>query len=202
MITGWKFCLLYSICFIFVSTAHAHKLNLFAFEEDGQIFVEGYFSSGIKPKGGKIVVLDNTGKVLFQGETDKEGGYIFAKPNVNEYRIELDAGLGHKTALGMKAGEIISQEEDQALGNTAHLIASGSHNESEKTSGTSGNSAAEVSNEQLKSIIKQAVAEATRPLAREISELKTKTKLSDIVGGIGFIFGMLGIFAYLKARKG
>ncbi len=198
MITGWKFCLLYLICFIFVSTAHAHKLNIFAFEEDGKIFVEGYFSSGIKPKGGKIVVLDHTGKVLFQGETDKEGGYIFAKPSANEYRIELDAGLGHKTALGMKAGEIVSQEEDQASGNIAH-VASDANNESEKNF---GNSTAEVPNEQLKSIIRQAVAEATRPLAREISELKTKTNFSDIVGGIGFILGMLGIFAYLKARKG
>jgi hypothetical protein len=45
------------------------------------------------------------------------------------------------------------------------------------------------------------VAEGVLPLAREISELKERRGFSDIVGGIGFIVGVLGIVAYLKARQ-
>jgi len=188
------------VFFMFIGHAHAHKLNMFAFEEENQIFVEGYFSDGVKPKVGKVSVLDNAGNVLLTGETDEDGGYIFPKPSVNEYRIELVTGLGHKTALGMKAGEVVSKDESKALG----IELEGSH--AEEISAEETNSTPEVStdisNAELRSIVKQAVAEATRPLAREISELKNKTGLSDIVGGIGFILGLLGIFAYLKARKG
>ncbi len=189
MNSAWKFSLLCLTLLVLMSSAHAHKLNLFAFEEAGKIFVEGYFSDGIKPKTGKIKVFDSTGTLLYEGKTDNDGSYVFPKPNVNEYRIELDAGLGHKSALGMKGGEIFSKEEDQASG-------------SKELHSASNTMLALGSNDELRSIVRQAVAEATRPLAREIAELKTKTKFSDIVGGIGFILGLLGIFAYLTARKG
>jgi hypothetical protein len=49
--------------------------------------------------------------------------------------------------------------------------------------------------------MRKAVAEGVLPLAREISELKERRGFSDIVGGIGFIVGILGIVAYLKARQ-
>ena len=49
--------------------------------------------------------------------------------------------------------------------------------------------------------IRLAVFEATKPLAREISELKDKIRTSDIIGGIGFIVGLLGFYAFLKFRK-
>ena len=55
--------------------------------------------------------------------------------------------------------------------------------------------------QEVKAIVQQAVNDAVRPLAKEISELKNKTGLSDIVGGIGILLGVLGGFAYLKARK-
>ena len=56
-------------------------------------------------------------------------------------------------------------------------------------------------NSELASIVRSAVAQANRPLAREIAELKNKARMSDIIGGVGFIVGLLGLYGYLKARK-
>ena len=50
-------------------------------------------------------------------------------------------------------------------------------------------------------MVRKAVAQGVLPLAREISELKERRGFSDIVGGIGFIAGLLGVFAYVKARQ-
>jgi hypothetical protein len=36
---------------------------------------------------------------------------------------------------------------------------------------------------------------------REIDELKERRGVSDIIGGIGIIMGVGGLFLYLKARK-
>jgi hypothetical protein len=51
-------------------------------------------------------------------------------------------------------------------------------------------------------LVESAVGQAIRPLMREVSEMKERRGFSDIVGGIGFIFGIVGVFFYLKARKG
>ena len=40
-----------------------------------------------------------------------------------------------------------------------------------------------------------------RPVMRNISEMREEKSLAEIVGGIGFIFGLMGIYFYLKARK-
>ena len=38
-------------------------------------------------------------------------------------------------------------------------------------------------------------------LRREIHELKTTIRLRDILGGIGYILGLVGLFMYFKAKE-
>jgi len=45
------------------------------------------------------------------------------------------------------------------------------------------------------------VGKAIMPLMRSISELKERSSFSDLIGGIGFIVGILGVFFYIKAKK-
>jgi nickel transport protein len=94
----------------------------------------------------------------------------------------VDAGLGHVVTASLEGGEMTSVTADPS---TAVAGASGS------MAAVSG----------LDAQIKRAVAEANRPLARELSALKNKVYTSDIIGGIGFIVGFLGLYAFLKARK-
>jgi hypothetical protein len=64
-------------------------------------------------------------------------------------------------------------------------------------------SAAEGVNEaELEKMIEGAVARKIKPLQREISDLKETIRLHDILGGIGFILGIMGIsFYFLGVRK-
>jgi hypothetical protein len=50
-------------------------------------------------------------------------------------------------------------------------------------------------------MVQKAVGQSLRPVMRALDELKQRRTISDILGGIGIIMGIGGLFLYLKARK-
>lgn len=46
-----------------------------------------------------------------------------------------------------------------------------------------------------------ALARQLRPLREQIDALENRTRLSDIIGGIGAIFGLFGCYAWIAARR-
>lgn len=164
-------------CLFFISSqVYAHKLNVFAFVEGNQVNVEGYFSDGIPARNAKITVTDKEGNLVYEGRADEKGQHQFQTPQQSELLIKIDAGLGHIGIYHFGADDVAAAKSSSAS----------------MTSTAGSASSAD---------IQKAVTEAIKPLAREISELKQKSRMSDIIGGIGYIFGILGLFAYLKYRK-
>ncbi|MDH5545408.1 MAG: hypothetical protein OEZ43_07445 [Gammaproteobacteria bacterium] len=162
--------------------AQAHKLNIFTYAESGKIFVESYFSDGIIPKDAKVTVSDGDNAMLLEGVVNEEGNYTFATPSVKKIQIKVDAGLGHIVKATLEGGEMTSVSADPS-------------------NAVSDDATSSTASSGIDAQIRKAVADANRPLARELSELKNKVYTSDIVGGVGFIVGILGVFAFLKARK-
>lgn len=50
--------------------------------------------------------------------------------------------------------------------------------------------------------IEDAVSRAIAPLREQIAEERSRVHLRDAVGGIGYIVGLMGAIAYVKARRG
>lgn len=165
----------------FSGVAHAHKLNIFTYVESGKVFVESYFSDGIVPKDATVTVKDENGRELISDKVNDEGSYTFDVPKADSISIMIDAGLGHVVTAKLEGGEMSSVTSDMS-------------------NPTAGSATGTVSTD-LEAQIRKAVAEGNKPLARELSELKNKVYTSDIVGGIGFIIGILGLYAFFKARK-
>ena len=103
------------MCFMLVSAfvillgsgvAMAHKVNVFAYAEAGQIYTESYFPDGGKVEGGKVLVYDSQGKLLLEGVTDKEGQFNFAIPKVDDLTIVIEATMGHKNSFKLKKAEV------------------------------------------------------------------------------------------------
>lgn len=184
---------------VFSGSALAHKVNMFANVEGGRIVVEGYFADGKKAKDATIQVFAPDGTKLLQGKADGEGIFSFDVPQVTDLRISLYAGMGHRTEYTVPAAEL--QGAAGAAGSaTAGDGLAGDGMETPTASSPAATSAA-VDPAEIRAIVQQAVGESLTPVMRSISELKEQKSFSDIVGGIGFIVGLLGIFFYLKARK-
>lgn len=170
--------------------ALAHKLNLFAYVEGDSVSVEGYFADGRKTQNSAVKVLDGSGKVLVEGVTNDEGQYRFKIPQKSDLKIVLNAGMGHQGEFSLSAAEL-------EAGSTATPGADGAATDS----GTAQQPAAAVANGELEAVVHRAVNEAIKPLVRELAESQQKRSISEIVGAVGYIFGLLGLFAFYKSRQ-
>jgi len=170
---------------LFSAPAFAHKLSVFAYQEGDKVHVEGYFSDGTPSRNAKVTVTDADGNRLYEGKTDDKGTNEFTLKVDKKVTIKVNAGMGHFGMFNLNPDGGSSAPAKSMTASVGAPRAS--------ASGASG--AINLSQ------IKLAVEQANEPLAREVDELKNKTHMSDIIGGFGFIFGILGLFTYLKYRK-
>ncbi|MCF6235594.1 MAG: hypothetical protein L3J70_04355 [Gammaproteobacteria bacterium] len=185
------------------SMVYAHKVNMFVYQEAGQVFVEGYFADGRKSQKSEVVVYDEQDKLLLSGQTDDKGVFAFIPTHKGALRITLDAGLGHKTEYELKA------DEWEEVNNSVPAISTSAASElvqtqavtSEKSEVVTHSAAVGFDEKALQIMINKAVHEANTPLIRSLEDAQKKASMSDIIGGIGFIFGILGVILYFQARK-
>jgi nickel transport protein len=180
------------------SIASAHKVNVFAYVEGNQVYIQGYFSDGTKAKNSDVTVYGADGRELLKGQTNEEGEFTFPSQGPGRgLRIVLNAGMGHQAAYEIPADEMTdvpaAAEVDPPA--SAKVATTGTDKPARMVSDSGA--PAPLS----EATVRKAVAEGVLPLAREISELKERRGFSDIVGGIGLIVGILGVFAYFKARQ-
>lgn len=175
--------------------ALAHKLSLFAYAEGDTVSVEGYFADGKKAQNSAVKVVDSGGTVLVEGVTDDEGMYSFKIPQQVDLNIILNSGMGHQGEFLMSAAELggggISPEPV-----SAPVVAG-----VEADQAALGVVAAPAVGGDVEAVVHRAVNEAIKPLVRELAESRQKASISDLVGAIGYIFGLMGLFAFYKARQ-
>ncbi len=88
------------------STALAHKVNIFAYVDNGGVSTESYFPDGRAVENGAIEVYDSQGHKLLEGACDKEGFFSFKVPKKDDLTIVINAGMGHKNNFTLKKEEI------------------------------------------------------------------------------------------------
>jgi nickel transport protein len=180
-------------------TAFAHKLNMFAYVEGDQIFAEGYFTDGKKAKNSTITVFDAADKQLLQGTSDADGQFTFAIPQQSDLRITVNAGMGHQAEFVLLKDEL-SEETADTNNEPASVLSS----DNEATSSIAVQTPLAVTNldnDAIRAEVERAVGKAIKPLMRELSTMRAEKSLADIIGGIGFIFGLFGVAMYFKSRK-
>ncbi len=203
------FVALLSLLFMLSSPmAFAHKVSVFAYVEDNSVFVEGYFADGKKAMNSDVTVFANGDELVFEGTTNDQGLIDFPLPKVeSELRIALNAGAGHRGEYVIPAEEVKGAlETEEAVAHStvappADEKAAPAQIKQEKGDSGAAAGTAAIDPVQLEVVVKHAVAEAIKPLVRELAASQEHVSFTQKVGGIGYIFGVLGIFAYLAARK-
>jgi len=181
------------ILFFYVSTAYAHKVYLFAWAEDGMIHTESYFPGNIKVKDGTVKVFDMKGKELVSGKTDEKGDFSFKIPKIEDLRIVLDASMGHGAEYLFKKSEFVSDQ--------AQAAEEASNPETDVKSEipvrvTTGQN-------QLRKELDKALDEKLKPVVKELAMLREDKgpTVTEVIGGIGYIIGLMGVMAYMKSRQ-
>jgi nickel transport protein len=203
------FCLLFTACFLLiVSLAYAHKVNIYAYAENGIVHSESYFVDGTKCKNSLIEVFDekNTTKLL-EGKTDEDGKFSFKIPKVTSIKLVLHASMGHQAEYTLSEDEVGeamgAKQSPKSLSVKVPSKSEGSAamktQKKETTSELKG-----ISESEIEAIVEGVVDRKLKPMERmlvKLQESSGKPGTTEIVGGIGYIIGILGIIAYFKAKR-
>jgi len=172
------------------SFVFAHKVNIFAYVEGDTVYTESYFSDGKKVDGGKVEVYDSQGNKLLEGETDKDGQFNFKLPKKDDLKIVLIATMGHR------ASYTLSKDELPDIAMMPGLKKSGFEEESKVKGST------QVDLDQVKEVIDSCLDEKLKPVMRELAKMQQKKiSFAEVIGGIGYIFGITGIIFYFVGKK-
>lgn len=177
-------------------TALAHKVNVFAYLEGGRIKGEGYFAGGDKAQASLVEVLDGQGKLAATTHTDREGQFSLDLPAgaVGPLRVVLKAGQGHQ-------GEYTLREEELRGAPPSPPKAQTPSAPSNPVS-TPASGAAQAPGE-LEERLGRLLEQRLQPLTAQVAKLGADrgVGLTDVLGGLGYILGLMGLAAYLKSRR-
>ena len=97
---------LVTLLLLVAAPALAHKVNIFAYYEDGKVFCESYFPDGKKVQHGTIEVRNAKGELLLTGKTDDKGNFSFKAPPPQDLTIVINATMGHRNTFLLKKEEM------------------------------------------------------------------------------------------------
>jgi len=182
----WLFFWVTVISVQLAGSAGAHRVNVFAWADGDMVYVEGKFSGGKKIIAGKIIVTDSSGVEVLTGQTNDQGEFSFKRPQPTELKIILEAGMGHRAEWTLPVDD-------------GHANHSADESQPEETQ-TAVN--AGVSRAEIEAIVEKALDKKMKPVLKMLAESRaTGPGISDILGGIGYIIGLVGIAAYFHSRK-
>ena len=184
-----------SVFSLVVEQVFAHKVTIFAWVEGDTVHAESKFSGGRVAKQARIEVYDRTGALLLEGRTDDEGRFVFKAPKQEELRIVLVAGAGHRNEWVVKAEEFADRVRPVADDDT--LLP----NQTEPVADTPLAGRIDVSREDLQTMIEGALDKQLQPVLRRLQQMDEGPRLVDIIGGIGYILGLVGLGAYIHFRR-
>jgi nickel transport protein len=196
------------LLFLPFSRALAHNVTVFAWVEGDTVHVESKFSGGRRPVAAPVEVYDARGNLLLKGVTDEKGEFSFKVPEKTEMKVVLLAGMGHK-------GEWIipfSDLEAVSAGTTAQAAETNSQSSKQtdpnqvksaiSTVGGNPVPAGYVTAAEIRNAVEGALDTKLKPVMKLLVETRQSgPSVTDILGGIGYIFGLIGVAAYFSAKR-
>jgi len=198
------------LSFLFISmvplchSAWAHGVNIFAWVEGDTVYVESKFKGGKQVKAGPIVVMDMEGHELLSGVTNEKGEFSFKIQKREDMKIVLMAGAGHRAEWTLPASEMGEWKESTPA--TEGTAAKGQRIKTVSPpppwEGKDSLQNPQYDAQDIENAIETLLDRKLKPIMKILVEKQQKgPRASDILAGIGYIFGLVGIAAYVKSRR-
>lgn len=179
--------------------AMAHKLNVFAYSEDSSILGEAYFNDGAPARNCEVLVkAEGDGSVVGRGWTDEDGKFsVNIDPsNRKIVTVVVGGGMGH---LGRVNINLSSFDNSTNMSDSNFIDKLPTEEEQIE------NLVVTLDEKEIASIVKSVLRSEIEPLHAEIIQLRkelSKPGFNQIMGGVGYIFGLIGIALWFKKGSG
>src|SRR4030042_2851984 len=186
--------------FVVVTPALAHRVLVFAYAQGDTIHTESKFVPHTPVRQGEVQVLEQkTGNVVLTGKTDAQGKFSFKIPpeaaaRKMDLKIVGEGGMGHRGEWLRKAdGYLAGVKPEKAVPASAVPAA--------PPAGMGAKPGAD-DRQMLEEALNQALERQLAPVKEMLAQLTTHlTSLPDIIGGLGYILGLFGLWAYCQSRR-
>ncbi|MDE5832375.1 MAG: cobalamin biosynthesis protein CbiL [Desulfovibrio sp.] len=195
--------------------ASAHRLNVFAWLENDEVIVECNFGKDKPAIDADVTIIDSvTKRTLATGRSNSAGQYVFVVPEaVREGHglvIDVNAGQGHHREWTMDASELYAAASLTA-GFDASAIESAEQaaQASRPLSAAPTNAPATIAPahdaltaDNVRAIVHEAVETHMAPIRKSLAARDaTGPGVIEIVGGLGWIIGLIGVYLIFRARR-
>ncbi|NEV60866.1 hypothetical protein G3446_02965 [Thiorhodococcus minor] len=190
--------------------ASAHKLKVFASAVGDQIQGGAYFAGGGKAGGASILIQDGGGRTLAELQPDANGRFTYFATEPGDHLVVAKAPDGHQATWRISAAELAPAFPTQADDETTRgqgRVSPGleGRQPSQEAVGAASAAAQQTGHAapspQLPAAIELAVARQIRPLREQLAAAQDRARLTDILGGIGYIIGIMGLALWWKSRR-
>lgn len=208
------------VCLLIVSIpAQAHRLVVFAYAEGLQVQGSVRYAGGGGAAGVAVRIREGESDTTLMLQTDPEGRFHFRARRPVDHRILATSSTGHQARWHLSAEEFspASVADPPAPAQRAssyfapvpasenardeHLELSESQHPPQAPAEYSPPASRAV-DAQLEAAIEGAVARQLGPLRAELQQFRHEVRLSDVLGGLGSIFGLAGLYLWWRSRRG
>ncbi len=109
--------LLFSL--FFVASLWAHKINLFAYDENGILYIQSYFTKSSPCKACSIKLLDKDEQVISSLLSNDEGKVAVSLPKELSF-IVVEAGMGHQARIVYQGTSDSSPSQESSIISKKH----------------------------------------------------------------------------------
>lgn len=173
--------------------AAAHALRLFVTTDGADLTGLAFFADGGRARDVPVALLVD-GALVAEARTDTEGRFRFVAPEPTAARVEATSADGHRAtwdvpanAWGAAAAPTMTPAAPAAPG-----------------SATSPDGAAPATtpvDPGLDARIEAAVARQVDRLREDLALAESRRRVTDVVGGVGYLLGLTGLATLLVRRK-
>ena len=187
--------------------AWAHKVTIFAWVEGDTVHTQSKFSGGKRAKNSTVVVYDREGNQLLEGKTNDNGQFSFKVPKKTDLKVALKASMGHLAEWTIPAQEItmIADVIESSMPEAGiHAPTGGAASSVDaKTSGEPpAKTTVGLSREQIRELIDDSLERKLTPITNMLADsLDRGPTVGDVIGGVGYIFGLAGVALYFGNRR-
>ena len=204
----WFVPIILCLCLLtLASPALAHRVLVYAYAEGDTIHAESKFVGSGAVQQGQVQILDQkTGKLLLSGTTNDQGKFSFKIPyEATAQRLDLlvvvEASMGHRGEWQLKAESYLPGVQTVASP-AASVVASPTALATQTPVASPDPKTVTVDQQVLEETLNKALERQLKPMKVMLAESRVhQTTLTDVIGGIGYIFGIFGLLAYFQSKK-
>jgi nickel transport protein len=168
----------------------AHSLHLFANLQQNHLEGRAYYADQSPASYEQVFLYDKNDKLLQKTLTTQEGTFRFSIDKVQTFKVVIQAEEGHRAETQIT---IVEKPKINPLEQQLQQALDGKFQYEHRSP--------DCKTETLEKNIVSILQQEMQILKEQLNHYENKIRWHDILGGLGYIFGLAGFFMYITTRR-